>query len=687
MDNYKKILNSLVKKYKDTLTSSYEYVTSHRLIKKIEDSIINDEPNSIRINYDKLCSITEEEMAMFTSLDCVKIVKSIPLILKMSGFKNRDASVLKNLLFLREDLLNNRFKSFSNQEKSINVLSKIINEELYKKNSNIVLDFIKLSFDSGLIDTETSINLLFYILENCNDYGLEKTNDIEVEVVELEKNDGSVLDNRRKLEDLFSKYGYDYDRDALNCCGGEDNFVKYSNIGYVDYILSKFKRYGIVKDELYRKKAFYNIIIDNDKESFNSILDFVDHNDCSLSKLLYLPSIFSKRNREYVMKDKSDSRKGPSNSNLKISGSNNDFFKNIRLYMKLKGIDVVTNEDLDEISKFVSTSHSLIQKNINLLLKYNIITKDQLPESIVSLCGIRTEYLIDRFIESSLYESYLLPKVDGDKLLPSVGTSRLYLTTSDLMFYKIKRAQDLGDTVLRSNGWLKGVFSNDKEEYMGIRLERDGKKFIGIVQDAMSMEDMDNIDPSIKKWLPDRFYSNRDISWEDAAKMQFNNLYKYNVYSPINIFGKDSIKGELIDRIFNEDFKNVNNSIDILDNEFVKLLDNSIYCDAFGNDRKLRTSSYQYEFIHPSFPNMRVVISRNKVLRLCKLLHDNDCWINNNTSMIDKENILLSVIVKDSILSDYEVVMIRMVVRSILTNGLVKVPNAEYINIGRGARR
>ena len=250
MDNYKKILISLVKKYKDTLTNSHEYVMCRRLIKKIEDSIIDEKPNNIKINYDKIGSITEEEMSMFTSSDCGKILKSIPLILKMSGFKNRDASVLKNLLFLRDDLLNNKFKSFSHHEKSLNALSEIINEELYKKNYNVVLDFIKLSFESNLIDMETSINLSFYVLEKCNDYGIEKSEVVETEVVELEKNDGSVLDNRRKLEDVFSRYGYVYDRDALNRCGGEESFVKYSKIDYVVYVLSKFKRYGITQDEL-----------------------------------------------------------------------------------------------------------------------------------------------------------------------------------------------------------------------------------------------------------------------------------------------------------------------------------------------------------------------------------------------------------------------------------------------------
>ena len=94
MDNYNKILINLVKKYTDTLTSSHEYVTCRRLIKKIEGSIIDDDPNNVKIDYNKISSITKEEIEMFTSPNCEKILKSIPLILQMSGFKNRDASVL-----------------------------------------------------------------------------------------------------------------------------------------------------------------------------------------------------------------------------------------------------------------------------------------------------------------------------------------------------------------------------------------------------------------------------------------------------------------------------------------------------------------------------------------------------------------------------------------------------------------
>ena len=49
-------------------------------------------------------------------------------------------------------------------------------------------------------------------------------------------------------------------------------------------------------------------------------------------------------------------------------------------------------------AKFLGTPSSLIEKNLKLLLKYKIVARDDFPASSVSLCGVHTEYLIDRFI-------------------------------------------------------------------------------------------------------------------------------------------------------------------------------------------------------------------------------------------------------------------------------------------------
>lgn len=683
MNSYREILINLVKEYRNTLTSSHEYVVCHRLAKKINDFVYEDKTGTVRINYDKLTDITKEEILMFSSPDCEKIIRSFSFVGRMRGIT--DASILKNINVLKEDLINHKLKTFHVQEKSLDTILSIINEEEYKENYKLILDFIKMSFDNNLIDVKTAIDLNFYILKKCNDYGLDKVEEEETEFVILEENLDSVVDIRKKLEQIFSKYGYIYDRKLLDRCGGEEYFVEYAKVEYVDYVLSKFKRYGITQDELYAKKTFYNIIIDRDKQAFNSILDFVDHNDCSLGRLLYLPSVFARRKREYLMHNKRVSNRDNDGNgkSVKISGCNVDFFKNIKLYKKLKGVDNIDNVDLDEISKYLSTPYALIERNMNLLLKYGILTPDRLPDSIVSLCGIRTEYLIDRFIEASLFEPYLLPKVSEDGVfIPSVGTSRLYLTTSDLMFYKIKRAQDVGDSVLHSNGGLRRIFRDDREDYMGIRSDN-GK----IIQEPMTMEQIDKIDLRIKKYLPGKLYPHTEGSWDDIARLEFNNLYRYGKYSPVDIFRNDSVKGKLYERIFEEDYKSDLSFEDVLEDEIIKLLDNATYCDVYGTERPIKVNEYQYEFSHPSYPNIRVVISRYKVLRLCKLLCENDCWIGDTSSLIDKENSLLSIVLKDTILCDYEMSMVRFVVREILKNGLIKVSNVNDIGVEkRGAR-
>ena len=111
------------------------------------------------------------------------------------------------------------------------------------------------------------------------------------------------------------------------------------------------------------------------------------------------------------------------------------------------------------------------------------------------------------------------------------------------------------------------------------------------------------------------------------------------------------------------------------EDEIIKMLDEAVYSNIYGISTPLKKSEFQYEFHHPSYPNMCVIISRYKVLRLCKLLRDNDCWINKESSFIDRENALLSIVLKDTILCDYEMSMVRFVIREVLKNGLIKVPS------------
>ena len=696
MDEYKKILIDLVEKCRNKILQSEDYVMSLNLLKKINESIIDDNPNSIEIDYNKIITISNEEMSLFSTSDSQRFIKSLPFAIKKAGISKM--SILRNIKKLEDDLNNNKIKYFDAQIKMLGEILDTINNNVYLDNYKMVLDFIELSLNNGLIDIRTAINLNFYVLRRYNSFTFDKDKEDVFEVVNLEENSGSVIEIRSELIKVFNKYGYSYDVNALDLCGGEENFVKYAKISYVDYILSKFKRYGITQNELYVKKSFYNIIIDNDKATFNSMLDFVDHNACSLNKLLYLPAVFSKRVREYVVKSEISSRAKsklidkPSDTiddsgnnignNIKIVGCNGDFLKNINLYKELKRISAITDDDLNELGVFLSTPHVLVKKNLKLLLKYKVVTPSKLPDAIVSLCGKRTEYLLDRFIESSIYEEYLLPRFNRKGELRSArGTSLLYTTNNPLMFYKIKKAIDVGDTLFHSNTGLRNVFTNDNMEYRGISIADENRD---IQQRPMTMDEIDSIDYSIRKYLPSKFFPKKNTSWVENAKITFNNLYKYRTFSPTDLFVVDKIKGNIIEKLFERDYYEVtDNEEDGLNDSFIKMLDNAVYCDVNGDTKPIKLTDLQYVFIHPSYPNTKVIISRYKVLRLCKLLKDNDCWINEDSLPIEKENILLSILLKDSIVSEYEMVMLRFAIRKILSTGLIKVDNTENIHLER----
>lgn len=653
MDEYKKILINLIQKCKDTLTKNPEYVSSVKLLKKINKAIINDNPQNLKIDYDKIISLSSEEISLFTSPVCERIISSLPYAIQKRGVTT--VTILKNIKMLEEDLINNKIKSHTLKIKRFDVLLNDI-ENITSKNYKKILDFIEFSFNSKSIDDKTAMDLNFYVLRKYNSLSLNTVKENKVEIIKLIENRSEVDDIRKQLEQSFSKYGYNYDVVELDKYIGEENFVKYAKTGYVDYVLSKFYKYGVTQKDLYNKKTFYNIVIDNDKKTFNSIIEFVDENGCSLSKLLYFPSIFSKKVREYVFNEK----------NIKIFGCNLDFLKNIELYKKLKSVDKISDSIIDELGIYLCTSNELISKNMEILLKYNVVSLDKFPDTAISLCGNNVEYFIDRFIETSIYEEKLLQN----------NTSLLFSLTKLLAFYKIKRAIDMGESLFNEKDSLRKVFVNDSVEHLGISLSDD---FETIIQKEIPMEDFDNIDVSKKKYLPNKFFPDDNISWEDSYKIIYKNLYEYRTYKPTELFVVDKIKANLIEKIFERDYSNVVLNDDCFVNSFIHLLDEIVYCDFDGNTKPLKNSNLQYVFMHSSFPNMYLIISRCKVLRLCKLLYDNNCFINERTSLLEKEDILLSILLKDTIVSEYEVVMLRTIVRDILTIGLIKVDSVDKI--------
>ena len=584
---------------------------------------------------------------------------------------------MNNINRLKDDLINNsKLVEIENQKNELDRLYNIIDEEIFSDNYKLVLDFIQLCYEEHMISLNDDIGLNFYMLRKINGY----TREVETDVVIVDENIESEEDIRNRLEEIFAKYGYTYDKSKFISKKFDGKFIKYVRLEYVDYVLSMFKKYDIDETLLYeRLMTFYKIVMDNDKEVFNSVLSFVDNHNCSLKSLLGVPAIFAKRKKKFVSRNINGRDGG--DSIIEVAGANSDFFANIELYKNLTGKNVIEDEDINHLGIYLSTPSSLVLKNLSILRKYGIVSNDKFPNTVMSLCGRDCEYLIDRFIEAGIFEKCLQPRTNNlGKLMEPRSTNILGRNSDPFTFYKIKRARDLGEDVLAMNGGIRRVLTNNMSDYMGLKIRNDVDGELSIVQDVLSLDTMDSIDVHLRKILPNDIYKYTDE--ENRRLVEFRNLFEYKIFTPVKIFEasdremKTKLKGEFVEKVFSSDYERVmtkDEFNEVIDDEFIKLLDSTV-----------KVSDVAYEFKHPSLPNHNVIVSRYKVLRLCKLLKDNGCWIVSNCSDIDKENTLLSVAIKDTIVCETEMVLLRFSIRKLLSNGYDYSVNTN--GYGRGAR-
>lgn len=702
--DYKQMLIDIINQSKTSIFSQEEYVKAETLLKKI-DFVVTD---FIKIN-----SFNDDDLSLFFQDKSRKFVGALQaLVVYLQSFEEDELfeedvydmdEIRQGINALKTDIIDNVLRKYIDQIQNLDDLYDIVMNDKFLDNYELIFDFIKSCYESSLISITDAVNLNFYILNECSNKRVvtianvvddSKLEDEEIESVMLEEN---AEDVENKLREIFGLYGYDYD--------SLDNkmkfkFNKYVKPEYLDYILYKFNYYGIASSEIRGySKTLFRLLISNDRDSFDMICKFIDQNGCSLRYLLTIPSIFARKKRKYIPRnfnaDKDNSNSvllsilSKDDKDFEVDGSFDYFFKNVELYKRLNKKDYILDEDLMKSAKFFSTPSVLIEKNLKLLLKYKIVSPNDFPSSAMSLCGVHTEYLIDRFIEAGLYEVYLSSISKGSK---PRGASYLSFTNRPFKFYKIKRANDLGESIMASNGGIRREFNDDDVNYFGMylstkkrTLHQAKEKENEIVQEPIAVSVLEAINPSIRKRLSNNFYWNHNpevkYSLEESAILEFNNLYKYRTYSPLDIFPKDDLRGEIIEKIFTEDFKNVDVDSSIEEDEIVKLFDQTIYTDKNGEFHQLKTTDFKYEFSNPEFSNLKVVISRQKVLRLLSLLKQKNVKIDNLTGRT-KIDVLLSVVLKDTIISDYEKTMVRYVIGLIVDKKLNFIGEFE-----RGVRR
>ena len=146
-------------------------------------------------------------------------------------------------------------------------------------------------------------------------------------------------------------------------------------------------------------------------------------------------------------------------------------------------------------------------------------------------------------------------------------------------------ANDIGEPIMATNGGIRSVFNDDNMDYYGIKL-RTNESGEYIVQEPLSSSLLESIKPSVRRKLSANFYWDSSLKKfyddKESALLESNNLYKYRTYSPLDIFPKDDLKGEILNKIFTDDFKNVDIDSSAEEDEFVNLLDKTIYSDSNG---------------------------------------------------------------------------------------------------------
>ena len=235
---------------------------------------------------------------------------------------------------------------------------------------------------------------------------------------------------------------------------------------------------------------------------------------------------------------------------------------------------------------------------------------------------------------------------------------------------------------------MRSELKKDEKTYDGIDWKASNQDQV-IVQEPLSMDRLvrgEKQFPTYKREekISDFTYELRrnpsdvisDLVPDKLAEAEFNHFYQYTTFSPQRIFKykKDDFisfnaTSSLIGTIFDKKDMYDESIYDEKD-EYIKLLDESFIYD--GNDfTNLKVNDLTYRFYRPAtheWPQVEVFISRLKVIRLINLLKKENVWINDNMSNLEKENLLLSVLVKDSILSMQDINTMRIIVTSIINS-------------------
>lgn len=659
-----------------------------------EDKDKNEDNNRVYTTYNELINILKNCINNPSALNDIKDKLDIIIDTEIKEFITFMISFLGSGITINNDEINNKINEYviklENERntrkevmecreniKNIDKLLSIINNG-YSDDIEPLIDYIRNCYNDKRIDFSTYVNLNMYLLvQKSSFYKKSELYDNTTDNVILEENDAETRKNiRESLITLFKDKGFDYDLIEEMY---KDKIETFSKIENVTKVLDFLKKYKLSPNKI---SVFQIIIADLfiyfDEDAINRVDIFLDNNpDTSLDTLLRMSSIFFDRKKDFKEKTR-DGRIIKDGHGKVIVGNSKDFSVNVELYKKLLGKDEsysMSDEDFIDREVFFSTPNVVLVRNLTLFRLYGIVSLNSNGELIDkeafnrnSSCFVarNAEFILDRCIESNLY-NYI-------KKYRTI----LNRSSSLLMWYKIKRAYSLGDNIRfndsdLSTSRLKGIFTDDEWSYNGIsRVVRTDDRGYDINQEVMSMEDLvrGNKSYPIPQGIPE-FYAEKEFSY----------FYKYKVYDANDIvdivrrrnfianfnYFKDKMSSvdDVLKNYYSRDKGKAFNN-DIFFDPFISVLDNGKNLNSHININKSSNGlAYKINVVSNGWPDLNIVISRPKVLKICNLLKKENLWFDERSSYDEIVALILVSLTKDTVLSEFEMNTLKYVSRVI----------------------
>ena len=517
-----------------------------------------------------------------------------------------------------------------------------IDESIRNFRQDILINFITNCFKHKNINREEYINLSKYIMSK--ELSKKEPEELLNEVVI----DENTIDLSKTLSDIFNNFGYDMDSIPVR---EKKKLLKYAKIDNVKEVLSFLKEYSINPINFQERiKIITDLIIFYDRHSISKIKEFLMHNACSLNTLLGIGTIFFSRDikfkfRKHLSDGTFEEKEAPK---VIPQGNFESFLYNIELIKKDLGYTSdykITDNDLANRNILLVLPKEVVSKNLTILKRYGIVKDNKLPKALSSLNTKNTEYLLDRYIEAGLYD-YLVIKQ------PNLSPD----DNDEFRWFKIKRARQLGDNIFATHG-IKQIYINDDEMY-GISKTASGIRQV-VLNDEKLNQGLNILSLKIQK---------------PVTRLElFNRYFNCRIIYPTYIF-KANLNGEAyptygskIESAFLKNYQINDNQIYVVEQDpVIRYLDN-LKISSNEEYIPIKKNDYEYYFAFPGKngnAKTNLIISRQKVLRLCSLLKQEQLWVTDDMPEIMRENIILSVLLKDTIVTTNEIAGIRGFIRS-----------------------